>query len=40
MKEKLEVILTKNVPEFAQQVQLKLPQLKKIGLPNLTTQNG
>ena len=40
MKEKLEDILTKNVPEFAQQVQLKLPQLKKIELPNLTTQNG
>jgi glycosyltransferase involved in cell wall biosynthesis len=35
MQEKLDTILTTNVPEFPKQVQLKLPQLKKIELPKL-----
>lgn len=35
MVEKLGALLTKHVPEFATQVQLKLPQLKKIELPKL-----
>jgi hypothetical protein len=35
MVEKLKSIIEKNVPEFAVQAQLKLPQLKKIELPKL-----
>jgi glycosyltransferase involved in cell wall biosynthesis len=35
MKEQLDNILTKNVPEIAKKVELKLPQLKKIELPKL-----
>ena len=37
MKEKTDELLTKYIPEFPSQVQLKLPQLKKIELPKLTT---
>ena len=39
MKDKLDEILTKNIPDFPKQVELKLPQLKKIELPKLKT-NG
>jgi glycosyltransferase involved in cell wall biosynthesis len=35
MQEKLDSILTKKVPEFPKQVQLKLPSLKRIELPKL-----
>ena len=35
MVDKLKTIIDKNVPEFAMQAQLKLPQLKKIELPKL-----
>jgi len=35
MRETLDTILTQYVPEFPKQVQLKLPQLKKIELPKL-----
>jgi hypothetical protein len=35
MKEQLDGILSKNVPEIAKKVELKLPQLKKIELPKL-----
>lgn len=35
MKEKLDNLLTQHIPEFPKQVQLKLPQLKKIELPKL-----
>lgn len=35
MKEKLMVILDKNIPEFPKAMELKLPQLKKIELPRL-----
>jgi hypothetical protein len=35
MKEKLKEILDKNIPEFPKQIELKLPQLKKIELPKL-----
>ena len=35
MVEKLKTIIDSNVPEFAVQTQLKLPQLKKIELPKL-----
>ena len=35
MKEKTDELLTKYVPEFPKQVELKLPQLKKIELPKL-----
>jgi hypothetical protein len=35
MQEKLDIILTSKIPEFPKQVQLKLPQLKKISLPTL-----
>ena len=35
MKEKLGELLDKNIPDFPAQVQLKLPQLKKIELPKL-----
>jgi hypothetical protein len=39
MKDKLDEILTKNIPDFPKQAELKLPQLKKIELPKLQT-NG
>ena len=35
MRETLDSLLTKYVPEFPKQVQLKLPQLKKVELPKL-----
>ena len=35
MKEKIELILTNNLPEFAQEMKLQLPNLKKIELPKL-----
>ena len=42
MKEQLDGILSKNVPELPKKVELKLPQLKKIELPKLkkVEQNG
>jgi glycosyltransferase involved in cell wall biosynthesis len=36
MRETLDTLLTQYIPEFPKQVQLKLPQLKKIELPKLT----
>ena len=35
MRETLDNLLTQYIPEFPKQVQLKLPQLKKIELPKL-----
>ena len=35
MKDKVNEILTKYVPEFPKQVELKLPRLKKVELPKL-----
>jgi hypothetical protein len=35
MRETVDTLLTQYVPEFPKQVQLKLPQLKKIELPKL-----
>ena len=35
MKEKLDSLFTQHIPEFPKQVQLKLPQLKKVELPKL-----
>jgi glycosyltransferase involved in cell wall biosynthesis len=35
MRETLDTVLTQYIPEFPKQVQLKLPQLKKIELPKL-----
>jgi glycosyltransferase involved in cell wall biosynthesis len=35
MKEKIDTILTDNIPEFPKEVSLKLPSLKKIELPKL-----
>ena len=35
MKEKLDELLTKHVPEFPKEVKLQLPQLKKLELPKL-----
>ncbi len=40
MKEKLDNIFSKYVPEFPKQVELKLPQVKKIELPKLQKING
>lgn len=40
MKEKVDEILTKSIPEFPQEVKLALPQLKKIELPKLQKING
>ena len=40
MKEKLEQILIEKIPEFAQEVKLQLPNLKKIELPKLQKTNG
>ena len=35
MKDKVDELFTKNIPEFSKEVALKLPQLKKIELPKL-----
>ncbi len=35
MKDKVDELFTKYIPEFPKQVELKLPQLKKIELPKL-----
>jgi len=40
MKDKVDEILTKYVPEFPKQVDLNLPQLKKVELPKLQKING
>ena len=40
MKEKLDTILTFRIPEFPKEIQLKLPNLKKIELPKLQIVNG
>ena len=40
MKEKVDELFTKNIPEFPKMVKLKLPELKKIELPKLTKING
>ena len=40
MKDKIELILTNNLPEFAQEIKLQLPNLKKIQLPKLQKTNG
>jgi len=40
MKEKIDEVLTKYVPEFPRQVELNLPQLKKVELPKLQKING
>ena len=40
MKEKVDDILTKSIPEFPQEVKLALPQLKKIEIPKLQKING
>jgi len=40
MKEKIDSILTKNIPEFPKEVKLKLPAIKKIELPKLEKING
>ncbi len=40
MKDKVDELLTKYVPEFPKQVELKLPQVKKIELPKLQKING
>jgi glycosyltransferase involved in cell wall biosynthesis len=42
MKEKIDTILTDNIPEFPKEVSLKLPSLKKIEMPKLkkVEQNG
>ena len=40
MKEKIDSILNKSLPEFPKEVQIKLPQLKKIELPKLQKING
>ena len=40
MKEQIDNILTKAIPEFPQEVKLALPQLKKIELPKLQKING
>jgi hypothetical protein len=40
MKDKIDEIFTKNIPEFPKEVALKLPQLKKIELPKLNKING
>jgi glycosyltransferase involved in cell wall biosynthesis len=39
MKDKLDEILTKSLPEFPKEVKIKIPELKKIELPKRTT-NG
>ena len=40
MKEKLDTILTSRIPEFPKEIQLQLPNLKKIELPKLQNING
>ena len=40
MKDKVDELFTKNIPEFPKEVTLKLPQPKKIELPKLTKING
>ena len=40
MKDKIELILTNNIPEFAQEIKLQLPNLKKMQLPKLQKTNG
>jgi len=40
MKDKIELILTNNLPEFAQEIKLQLPNLKKMQLPKLQKTNG
>ena len=40
MKEKLDTILTYRIPEFPKEIQLQLPNLKKIELPKLQKING
>jgi glycosyltransferase involved in cell wall biosynthesis len=40
MAEKTNILLTQHIPEFPAQVELKLPQLKKIELPKLQKING
>jgi hypothetical protein len=40
MKEQVDNILTKSIPEFPKEVKLALPQLKKIELPKLQKING
>jgi hypothetical protein len=40
MKEQVDAILTKSIPEFPKEVKLALPQLKKIELPKLQKING
>ena len=40
MKEKLDTILTSRIPEFPKEIQLQLPNLKKIELPKLKKING
>ena len=40
MKDKVDELFTKNIPEFPKMAKLKLPELKKIELPKLTKING
>ena len=40
MKEKIDSLLTSNIPEFPEEIKLKLPDLKKIELPKLQKING
>jgi hypothetical protein len=40
MKDKLDTIISSNLPEFPEEVKLKLPSMKKIELPKLQKING
>jgi hypothetical protein len=40
MREKVDEILDKNIPEFPKEAKLKLPTMKKIELPKLQKING
>jgi len=40
MKEKVDELFTKYIPEFPKQVELNLPKLKKVELPKLQKING
>jgi hypothetical protein len=40
MKEKIDNILTKNIPEFPKEVKLEIPKLNKIQLPKLQKIDG
>ena len=40
MKEKVDEIFTKAIPEFPKEIKLQLPQLKKLELPKLQKSNG